>query len=124
MDMTTKEMLNAQVKDLADQLSQEWTYEEDEYGDYYTEDGEPTSPTTYIADALDIEFTVNSRLEFKSATICDAIGGPGVWVETNGDHGRVYGAWGSDRAEAFYHDGGVLSDAAEELYDAMKGISA
>ena len=123
MEMTTQEMLERQVKDLAEALSQEWTYEENEYGEYYTEDGEPTSPTTFISDSLDIEYTVDSRLEFKSATIWDAIGGPGVWVETNGDHGRVYGAWGSDRAEAFYHDGGELSDAAEELYDVLKSCS-
>ena len=123
MEMTTQEMLEHQVKDLAEALSQEWTYEENEYGEYYTEDGEPTSPTTFISDSLDIEFTVNSRLEFKSATIWDAIGGPGVWIETNGDHGRVYGAWGSDRAEAFYHDDGALSDAAEDLYETFKSCS-
>lgn len=123
MDMTTQEILERQVKDLAEALSQEWTYEENEYGEYYDEDGYPTSPQTFIEDALDIEFTVDSSLEFKSATICVAIGGPGVWVETNGDHGRVYGAWGSNRAEAFYHDGGELSDAAEELYDVLKACS-
>lgn len=123
METTTQEMLERQVKDLAEALSQEWTYEENEYGEYRTEDGYPTAPQTFIEDALDIEYTVNARLEFKSATICVAIGGPGVWVETNGDHGRVYGAWGSDRAEAFYHDGGELSDAAEELYDVLKSCS-
>ena len=123
MDMTTQEMLEHQVKALAEALSQEWTYEENDYGEYYGEDGYPTAPQTFIEDALGISFTVDSSLEFESATICDAIGGPGVWVETNGDHGRVYGAWGSDRAEAFYHDGGALSDAAEELYDVLKSCS-
>lgn len=122
MGMTTQEMLTDQVKRLAEELSQDWTYEENEDGEHYTEDGYPTDPYTYIQDALDIEFTVNSRVEFKSATICVAIGGPGVWVETNGDHGRVYGAWGSDRAEAFYHDSGELSDAAEELYDVLRHV--
>lgn len=122
MEKTTQEMLTDQVKRLAEELSQDWTYEENEDGEYYTEDGYPTSPSAYIEDALDIEFTVDSRLEFKSATICLAIGGPGVWVETNGDHGRVYGAWGGDRAEAFYHDGGELSDAAEELYDVLRHV--
>lgn len=121
MDMTTQEMLEKQVKALAENLSREWTYAEDEYGEYYTEDGEPTSPTTFIADVLDIKFTVDSRLEFLGATLCITIGGPGVWVETNGDHGLVYGTWGSDRAESYYRDGGALSDAAEELYAALKG---
>jgi len=112
--MDCREQLQHMVKNMATRLNTGWTNEPNE-------DGYPTSAYDFIADALNLEFTIDHRLEYRAAQIWTTVGGPSIWIETNGDHGYVYGSWGSDKAEAFYSDGGELDNAAEELYSSLRG---
>lgn len=100
------------VKFVAADLSDGFSYELDEYGDYRTEDGEPTSPWEYLADALDFEFTVDSDGELRHARIMVTCGGPNIWVDTEG---FVEGYWWGEEARAYYP-----SSVADELLDAVQ----
>ena len=61
------------------------------------DDDEQLSVSDYLADVLDYEITIDSRLEYKSAKIWVALGGPNVWIDTA--ERAVKLAWGTDRAE-------------------------
>lgn len=50
-----------------------------------------------LADVLDYEITIDSRLEYKSAKIWVTLGGPNVWIDTADKAVKL--AWGTDRAE-------------------------
>lgn len=119
--MNSQEQLEYMVKNMAARINAGWTNETNEDGEHLDEDGYPTSAYDFIADALNLEFTVDHRLEYRAAQIWTTVGGPSIWIETNGDHGYVYGSWGSDKAEAVYSDGGELDNAAEELYSSIRG---
>lgn len=60
-------------------------------------DDEQLSISDYLADVLDYEITIDSRLEYKSAKIWVTLGGPNVWIDTAVK--AVELAWGTDRAE-------------------------
>lgn len=64
-----------------------------------TEDGAPVSLYDYFADALDIEYRINSDRTFKAAYIYITLGGPTVWVDTL--EGAVMLHWGSTEARAY-----------------------
>lgn len=59
------------------------------------EEGESSSLFDYFADALDVEYTIDSRGEYLGARVYVTLGGPNVWVDTR--RGEVGGAWGTDR---------------------------
>lgn len=59
------------------------------------EDGESSSLWDYFADALDMEYTIDSRGEYLGVRVYVALGGPNVWVDTR--RGEVGGAWWTDR---------------------------
>lgn len=59
------------------------------------EEGESSSLWDYFADALDVEYTIDSRGEYLGARVYVTLGGPNVWVDTR--RGEVGGAWGTDR---------------------------
>lgn len=65
--------------------------------DAANDDGEQLSISDYLADVLDYEITIDSRLEYKSAKIWVALGGPNVWIDTADKAVKL--AWGTDRAE-------------------------
>lgn len=65
--------------------------------DAANDDDEQLSVSDYLADVLDYEITIDSRLEYKSAKIWVALGGPNVWIDTA--ERAVKLAWGTDRAE-------------------------
>lgn len=58
---------------------------------------EQFSVSDYLADVLDYEITIDSRLEYKSAKIWVTLGGPNVWIDTADKAVKL--AWGTDRAE-------------------------
>lgn len=65
----------------------------------------------YFEDSiLDIEYTINSDLDYVGARIMIAFGGPNIYINTNNK--RVESYWGFSRAEA------ALSDHAVEAIDA------
>ena len=61
-------------------------------------------------DIFNIEYTINSDLEYIGARIMIAFGGPNIFVNTNNKRVELY--WGFGRAEA------ALSDRAVEVIDA------
>lgn len=65
--------------------------------DAANDDDEQLSVSDYLADVLDYEITIDSRLEYKSAKIWVTLGGPNVWIDTA--ERAVKLAWGTDRAE-------------------------
>jgi RNA polymerase subunit RPABC4/transcription elongation factor Spt4 len=70
----------------------------------------------YIADALDIEYTVASdKRTMLGASITMALGGPDIRIDTR--RGVVEGFWGSDTAQAFFtKDPMGVAMAASDLY--------
>lgn len=84
-------------------------------------DFEELSVYDYMADVLDYEITIDSRLEYKSAKIYVTLGGPTVWVDTA--ERAVKLAWGTDRAEypLDWDVSGHLDEVIEDEYNARRG---
>ena len=78
-------------------------------------DFEQLSIYDYMADVLDYEITIDSRLEYKSVKIWVTLGGPNVWIDTAEKAVKL--AWGTDRAEY-----PVDSDTCEEIDDYMQDL--
>lgn len=66
-------------------------------GKAVNEDGEEMGLYDWVNDALDFEYTIDSRRQYKAAKIWVTLGGPNVWVDTWAR--AVCLAWGTDRAE-------------------------
>lgn len=75
----------------------------------------------WLADALDVEYTVDSNLDYKAAKIYVTLGGPTVWVDTA--ERAVKLAWGTDRAEypLDWDVSGHLDEVIEDEYNARRG---
>lgn len=69
----------------------------------------------YLADVLDYEITIDSRLEYKSAKIWVTLGGPNVWIDTAENTVKL--AWGTDRAEF-----PIDPAACEEIDEYMQNV--
>lgn len=80
-----------------------------------SDDFEQLSIYDYLADVLDYEITIDSRLEYKSAKIWVTLGGPNVWIDTAEKAVKL--AWGTDRAEYL-----VDWDACEEIDEYMRDL--
>ena len=100
--------IKSHVQHIADTLSNGFG------DDALNHDGEPMSAFDYLADALDIEYIVNSKGEYLGARVLVAFGGPNIWVNTR--TGMVEGAWWSDRADASFTDNMGLDEALSELW--------
>ena len=72
------------------------------------ENGEAFDLYSYFADALDVEYTMDSNGEYIGVRVFVTLGGPNVWVDTR--YGEVGGAWGCDRASAW-----LPSEVCEEI---------
>ena len=81
------EGIREDIKSLYDLTPDEIERREDE--------GESSSLLDYFADALDVEYTIDSRGEYLGCRVFVTLGGPNVWVDTR--RGEVGGAWGTDR---------------------------
>ena len=103
----TQNELFQQCRHIADQIKS---------GEYESSnEDEPQGAFDYLSDALDIEYTVDSKGEYLGARVLVAFGGPNIWINTR--HKTVEGYWWSDRAEANYFEDKLgLDDALEELW--------
>lgn len=84
-------------------------------------DFEQLSVYDYMADVLDYEITIDSRLEYKSAKIWVTLGGPNVCIDTAEKAVKL--AWGTDREE-YPLDWDVsahLDEVLEGAYNARRG---
>lgn len=71
---------------------------------------EAVSMYDYLADALDVEYIVNSNKEFQSVKICVAWGGPGIYIDTDKKAVCLY--WWGD--SAFYSMSSEAVEAVDE----------
>ena len=62
----------------------------------------------YVADALDVEYTLNSRRELIGVRVYVTLGGPNCWIDTYS--GEVVCAWGSGKESAW-----LASEVCEEI---------
>ena len=69
----------------------------------------------WLADALDVEYTVDSNLDYKAAKIYVTLGGPNVWIDTAEKAVKL--AWGTDREEY-----PIDSDTCEEIDEYMQDL--
>lgn len=96
-------------------------------GDTVVSDTEPDGAdyqmgvTDYLSDALDIEYTVSSRLDYVAARIYVTLGGPTVWIDTRDN--AVHLSWGTDTAWYPLDDDAAaeVDEAAEEAYGMARG---
>ena len=74
----------------------------------------------YFADALDIEYRVDSQLRYRGVIITVAVGGPTIYVDTCA--GEVRGYWGSDMvtADIWRKTASAIDDACEEYYNTAR----
>ena len=72
----------------------------------------------YLHDALDINFTIDSRGNFLGSEILVAFGGPTISISTSSM--VVEGHWGSDKIRLYYDDSGAIFEASENLYEAVR----
>jgi len=83
------------------------------------EEWEGPCASHYLNDALDIEYTINSNLEYKGARVCVALGGPNIYIDTR--HKVIRGYWGTDRVEVPYYDDNLgLDDCCCEMYASLR----
>lgn len=73
----------------------------------------------YLDDILDIDFTINSRKEYKACRILVAYGGPNIYIDTLSGAVELY--WWTDRTK-YYLDGDTINaidEWAEEYYNCI-----
>lgn len=103
------------MSDLQDHVKQIARNMETGFPDEKGVDGEEFGAFDYLQDALDIEYRVDSKGEYRSAKILVAFGGPNIWIDTGAK--KVIGAWWGDYAEAEYvRDEMDIDGACEELW--------
>lgn len=99
--------LKDQVQSIADTLSNPDLME-------LNDEGEHVSAFDYLADALDIEYIVNSKGEYLGARVLVAFGGPNIWINTRTN--TVEGHWWGDTMYASFQDEIGLDDALADLW--------
>ena len=85
-----------------------------------TEDGEMMTLIEYFDDFLDVNYTVNYRREYKSASICIGYGGPNIYIDTDDAYVKLY--WGATRAEAPFSY--TVRDAIDDIFAEYYEIAA
>ena len=107
------EGIREDIKRLYDLTPEEIERREDE--------GESSSLWDYFADALDVEYTIDSRGEYLGCRVFVTLGGPNVWVDTR--RGEVGGAWGTDR-ESVWLPSEICDEIDEIFREAYECIKA
>lgn len=87
--------------------------------DAICESGDYESLSEYLEDALDLEFTCNSRKEYLGARVAVSLGGPNIYINTR--YGTVEGYWGGYHYERHYgrEAEGMLYRYFEEYFDSF-----
>lgn len=75
--------------------------------------------SSFLDDALSVEFTVDATHKFLGAEILVAFGGPTIWVNTRID--TIEGSWGNATVNMRFFDEHDLHGMCEDLYDAGSG---
>ena len=62
----------------------------------------------YVAEALDVEYTLNSQRELIGVRVYVTLGGPTCWIDTR--NGEVACAWGTDKESVW-----LASEVCDEI---------
>jgi len=85
-------------------------YDEDQY-----QDGDIISGFDYLADALDIEYTISSTGEYRGSRILVAFGGPNIWINTG--LSLVEASWWGESVMIHFHSDAMgIDETCEELF--------
>ena len=86
-------------------------------GEIQSDDGETITLYDYFSDALDFEYTIDSRKEYRSVKVWITLGGPNVWIDTEDSYIRL--AWGNSREEypISYYIRDEIDSIFEEYYN-------
>lgn len=79
---------------------------------------EPVTLYEYLANALDIDYTINSTGELKSCRVCVGLGGPNIYIDTARRAVCLY--WWSDRAEYPIDCADDVEEVARELWEGLR----
>ena len=69
----------------------------------------------YVAEALDVEYTLNSQRELIGVRLYVTLGGPTCWIDTR--NGEVVCAWGTDKESVW-----LASEVCEEINSYFEDI--
>lgn len=75
----------------------------------------PMSGFDWLEDALDVEWVLDSKREYKGARVMVAFGGPTIWVDVQ--HKIVEGYWWGEKYSEGFTDEIGLEDACEEWFN-------
>ena len=95
------------AQNIANELKALYNMDDDER-EKLEEDGEPSDIYGYIADALDVEYTLDSNRELIGVRLYVTLGGPTAWIDTR--NGEAVCAWGGDKESAW-----IPSEICDEI---------
>lgn len=97
-DNKLREILEMYYQDLMKSYE---AYEDGADEDYY-EENEIQSLYDYVTDAFQVEYTKTLSGSFVGCSVCIALGGPNVYIDTS--HNRLEGYWGGQVEYLFFED--------------------
>lgn len=82
--------------------------------------GKYSALKNYLEDALDLEIKIDGRFRYRSVTIQLAIGGPGLYF--NSETSEMIGVWGSDRfiKKVDYEACNEVNDYYEDYFETCR----
>lgn len=108
------EIVDNTVKELQDIYEGKVESQSDDYDD------EKMTLYEYLDNILDVNYTISSRGEYRSASICIACGGPNIYIDTDDAYVKLY--WGGTRAQApiSYNVRDEIDAIMEEWYELIR----
>ena len=84
------------------------------------ETGEELSLYDYFSDVLDVEYIINSKLEYSAVKVYVTLGGPTVWIDTY--TGSIELRWANEKASYFLTSDTIdsINDYWEDYYNCCK----
>ena len=122
MTDTTKDRLQSNCESIANDITNGIEVTEDNV-DYYPNlgIGDTVSAYDYLQDMLDINYTINADMSYKSCRVCVGFGGPSLYINTSNN--MVEGYWWGTTVKVPFTDSMDIDDMAEELYEIRRGES-
>ena len=97
-DNQLRAMLDSYYKDLVASYEAYANGEDDSYYD----ENEIQNLYDYVTDAYQVEYTKTLSGSFVGCSVCIALGGPNVYINTS--HNRLEGYWGGQVEYLFFED--------------------
>lgn len=110
--------LKKQVQDQVDEIAKIITNSEYERDDEDS-DYEFCCAEEFLQDVLDINYTVDSGLSYKSASVLVASGWADIYINTA--EKCVEGHWGGDVVKSHFDDNLGIDEYLENVYECLRG---